>query len=84
MSTNTDEDSGEEDEGGLVDNLPRNQLNAPVQLVLHCEDNGLVEMKHVEKIIYEDTEWIKGDLIESSNYCRLDYESSQQKGLSYL
>nr|XP_023015669.1 uncharacterized protein LOC111505134 [Leptinotarsa decemlineata] len=46
----TDEDSGGEDEGGLVDNSSRNQLNAPVQLVLHGEDDELVEpeTEHVE------------------------------------
>lgn len=74
----TDEDSGEEDEGGLVDNLSRNQLNAPAQLVLHGEDDALVEpdTEHVEKVTYEDIEWIKGDLVESSeNYFRSDYES---------
>ncbi|KAG5886528.1 hypothetical protein JTB14_002025 [Gonioctena quinquepunctata] len=61
----TDEDS--------VDNLFRNQLNAPVQLVLHGEDDELIEpeTEHVEKVTYEDIEWIKGFLVENSeNYCR--------------
>ncbi|KAG5873841.1 hypothetical protein JTB14_014380 [Gonioctena quinquepunctata] len=73
----TDEDYGEEDEGGLIDNLSRNQLNAPVQLVLHGEDDELIEpeTEHVETVTYE-IEWIKGDLVEcSENYCRSDYES---------
>ncbi|KAG5863109.1 hypothetical protein JTB14_014929 [Gonioctena quinquepunctata] len=46
----TDENSGEEDEGGLVDNLSRNQF--PVQLVLHGEDDELIEpeTEHVENL----------------------------------
>ncbi|KAK4877378.1 hypothetical protein RN001_009884 [Aquatica leii] len=74
----TDEDSGEEDEGGLVDNLSRNQLNAQVQLVLHGEDVEFVEpeTEHVEKVAYDDIEWIKGDLEKKlQNVYSSEYES---------
>ncbi|KAK4882614.1 hypothetical protein RN001_005933 [Aquatica leii] len=73
----TDEDSGEEEEGGLVDNLSRNHMNAQVQLVLHEKDVEFVEpeTEHVEKVVYEDIEWIKGDLEENS---QTDYSSDYE------
>lgn len=35
----TDEDSGEEDGGGLVDNLSKNQLSAQAEVVVYCKDD---------------------------------------------
>lgn len=65
----TDEDSGNEDEGGLVDNLSGPQLNTTAELYVrdpHSDDFGSVDesMDNVEKVDYSNIKWIKGDLEE--------------------
>ncbi|KAK9729983.1 hypothetical protein QE152_g15632 [Popillia japonica] len=78
--TVTDEDSGEEDGGELIDNLYSNQLNTNVQLYvkgLHNNNDSNVEegVEEVEKVHYSNIEWVKGDLVEGSQNCfNSDYE----------
>lgn len=78
--TVTDEDSGEDDGAGLIDNLSSNQWNTNVQLYvkgLHNNNNSNVEegVEEVEKVNYSNIEWVKRDLEEGSQNCfNSDYE----------
>ncbi|KAG5882911.1 hypothetical protein JTB14_023373 [Gonioctena quinquepunctata] len=75
----TDEDSADEDGGGLVDNLSANQLRAAAEISIYQQDNtddneiiseALEEPKEepqpvnsVEKIYYSNISWINGDIV---------------------
>ncbi|KAG5869134.1 hypothetical protein JTB14_001907 [Gonioctena quinquepunctata] len=75
----TDEDSADEDGGGLVDNLSANQLRAAAKISIHQQDNtddneiiseALEEPKEepqpvnsVEKNYYSNISWINGDVV---------------------
>ncbi|KAK9759298.1 Transposase IS4 [Popillia japonica] len=70
--TVTDEDSGEDDGAGLIDNLSSNQWNTNVQLYvkgLHNNNNSNVEegVEEVEKVNYSNIEWVKRDLEEGKD-----------------
>ncbi|KAJ8928490.1 hypothetical protein NQ314_018950, partial [Rhamnusium bicolor] len=56
----TDEDSGDEDEGGLIDNLFRNQLNAAVQLeilqIITHEDDDFIENQSDAELMEVDAD----------------------------
>jgi len=61
----TDEDSGNEDEGGLVDNLSGNQLRAGVEIeldtkeILGAEEENLTNNAQVENKYFRLPEMIK-------------------------
>lgn len=75
----TDEDSGDEDEGGLLDNLPGAQLRAKAEVVLSNKDRigNFAETNNVPEINealqepvttsvfspVKETDWIQGDLM---------------------
>ncbi|KAG5864828.1 hypothetical protein JTB14_033770 [Gonioctena quinquepunctata] len=75
----TDEDSADEDVGGLVDNLSANQLRAAAEIRIYQQDNiddneiipeALEEPKEepqpvnsVEKIYYSNISWLNGDIV---------------------
>ncbi|KAG5871428.1 hypothetical protein JTB14_036083 [Gonioctena quinquepunctata] len=75
----TDEDSADEDGGGLVDNLSANQLRAAADISIYQQDNtddneiisdALEEPKKepqpvnsVEKIYYSNISWINADIV---------------------
>lgn len=60
----TDEDSGQEDEGGLADNLNRNQLNSNAEVYVRTNQDEIIgaELNELEKIDYANIVWTKGDL----------------------
>ncbi|KAG5865841.1 hypothetical protein JTB14_021951 [Gonioctena quinquepunctata] len=75
----TDEDSADEDGGGLVDNLSANQLRAAADISIYqqdnTDDNGIIpealeesqekpqSVNSVEKIDYSNISWINGDIV---------------------
>ncbi|KAG5872158.1 hypothetical protein JTB14_024824 [Gonioctena quinquepunctata] len=75
----TDEDSADEDGGGLVDNSSANQLRAAAEISIYQQANtdddeiiseALEEPKEepepvnsVEKIYYSNISWINGDIV---------------------
>ncbi|KAG5864564.1 hypothetical protein JTB14_028222 [Gonioctena quinquepunctata] len=75
----TDEDSADEDGGGLVDNLSANQLQAAAEISIYQQDNtddneiiseALEEpekepqpVNSVEKNYYSNISWINGDIV---------------------
>ncbi|KAG5873081.1 hypothetical protein JTB14_010497 [Gonioctena quinquepunctata] len=68
----TYEDSGEEDEGGTIDNLNRQQLSAHVEVRIHDgEENNQIEaaacttQNIAERLGKIQISWIDGDLIPS-------------------
>lgn len=68
----TDEDSGEEDDGGMIDNLNRQQLSAHVDVRIHSgeenvqfETTASVTQEIVERPGKIEISWVDGDLIPS-------------------
>lgn len=67
----TDEDSAEEDEGGLLDNLSSNQLRAPAEMEIiskddeesDSSDSTPVPNPECSKIDFADIVWVNGDLV---------------------
>ncbi|KAK9744399.1 Transposase IS4 [Popillia japonica] len=68
----TDQDSGDEDGGGTIDNLPGAQLRANAEVVLRGSDRDeiLVSAQNVT-----DIKWISGDLAHThNNFISPNYE----------
>lgn len=71
----TDEDSGEEDGGGIVDNLSGSQLRAPAEIQVAVRDFIPDEAESFAKIDHTQVDWIEGDFqARPKHFPRFSYQ----------
>nr|CAI5831567.1 unnamed protein product [Callosobruchus analis]CAI5839624.1 unnamed protein product [Callosobruchus analis] len=76
----TDEDSADEDDGGLIDNLSRRQLLADAEIRVHGDGGPALDSEDHEDLLktlkgkkYTNRTWIDGDITKSSDFPKPDY-----------
>ncbi|KAI4454984.1 myogenic factor [Holotrichia oblita] len=64
-NTLTDENSGDEDDGGLADNLSRHQLLARAEIIVQNNNDDVAVEYSEQRPGKMNISWIEGDLVPS-------------------